>query len=64
MEGDLNGSTGKKTAMEKNYKQTMSQGQFYTLLFHVQRRDKVLLLYFKPEDIQINKSALEEMVRM
>ena len=31
MQGDLNQSTGKKTATGKNYQQPISQGQFYTL---------------------------------
>ena len=64
MQGDLNRSSGKKTAMEKNYQQPISQGQFYTLLSRAKSRDKVLLLNFELEDIKVNESALEEMVRM
>ena len=43
MQGDLNRSTGKKTATGKNYQQPISQGQFYTLLSRAKSRDKVLL---------------------
>ena len=64
MQGDLNRSTGKKTATGKNYQQPISQGQFYTLLSRTKSRDKVLLLNFEPEDIKVNESALDEMVRM
>ena len=32
MQGDLNQSTGKKTATGKNYQRPISQGQFHTLL--------------------------------
>ena len=64
MQGDLYRSTGKKTATGKNYQQPISQGQFYTLLSHPTSRDKVLLLNFEPEDIKLNESALDEMVRM
>ena len=64
MQGDLNRSTGKKTATGKNYQQPISQGQFYTLLSHPKSRDKVLLLNFEHEDIKLNESALDEMVRM
>ena len=62
MHADLNRSTGKKTAMGKNYQQPLSQGQLYTLLSCAKSRDKVLLLNFEPEDIKVNESALEEMV--
>ena len=64
MKGDLSRSTGKKTATGKTYQQPISQGQFYTLISHVESCDKVLLLNFDPEKIKVNKSALEEMVRM
>ena len=64
MQGDLNRSTGKKTATGKNYQQPISQGQFYTLLSRAKSHDKVLLLNFEPEDIKVNESALDEMVRM
>ena len=64
MQGDLNRSTGKKTATGKNYQQPISQGQFYTLLSRAKSRDKVLLLNFEPENIKVNESALDEMVRM
>ena len=64
MQGDLNWSTGKKTAAGKNYQQPISQGQFYTLLSRAKSRDKVLLLNFEPENIKVNESALDEMVRM
>ena len=64
MQGDLNQSTGKKTATGKNYQQPISQGQFYTLLSHAKSHDKVLLLKLEPEDIKVNESALDEMVQM
>ena len=32
MQGDLNQSTGKKTATGKNYHQPISQGHFYSLV--------------------------------
>ena len=64
MQGDLNRSTGKKTATGKNYQQPISQGQFYTLLSRAKSHDKVLLLNFEPENIKVNESALDEMVRM
>ena len=64
MQDDLNQSTGKKTATGKNYQQPISQGQFYTLLSRAKSRDKVLLLNFEPENIKVNESALDEMVRM
>ena len=48
IQGDLNQSTGKKTATEKNYQQPLSQGQFYTLLSRAKSCDKVLLLNFEP----------------
>ena len=62
MKGDLNRSTGEKSAMVTNYQQPISQGQFYTLLSNARRLDKVILLNFEPEDIMVNESALEEMV--
>ena len=64
MQGELNLSTGKKTANGKNYQQPIYQGQFYTLLSHAKSRDKVLLLNFGPEDIKVNESALGEMFQM
>ena len=64
MQGDLNRSTGKKTATGKNDQQPISQGQFYTLLSRAKSRDKVLLLNFEPEDIKVNESALDEMISM
>ena len=64
MEGDLSRSTGKKTATGKTYEQPISQGQFYTFLSRAKSRDKVLLLNFDPEQIRVNKPALEEMVLM
>ena len=63
MQGDLNRSTGKKTATRKNYQQPLSQGQFYTFCSRAKSRDKVLLLNFESEDIKVNESALE-MLRM
>ena len=41
MQGDLNRSTGKKTATGKDYQQPISQCQFYTLHSLVESRDKV-----------------------
>ena len=64
MQGDLNRSTGKKTATGKDCQQPISQCQFYTLHSLVKSRDKVLLLNFEPADIKVNQSALEEVVRM
>ena len=64
MPSDLTRSTGKKTAAGKNYQQPISQDQLYTLLSRVKSRDKVLLLDFETEDIKVNESALEEIVRM
>ena len=64
MHADLNRSTGKKTAMGKNYQQPLSQGQLYTLLACAKSRDKVLLLNFEPEDSKVNEYALEEMIQM
>ena len=64
MQGDVNRSTDKKTATAKNFQQPIPQGQFYTLLSHAKSCDKVLLLNFEPEDVKINESALEEIVRM
>ena len=55
MQGDLNQSTGKKTATGKNYQQPISQGQFYTLLSCAKSHDKVLLLNFEPEDVKVNE---------
>ena len=64
MQGDLNRFNGKKTATGKNYQQLISQGQFYTLRSCAKSCDQVLFLNFEPEDIKLNESALEEMVRM
>ena len=64
MQGDLNRSTGKKTAIRKNYRQPISLGQFYTLLCRGKSRDKVLLLNFEAEDIKVNESALDEIIRI
>ena len=64
MQGDLNRYTSKKTARGKNNQQPISHGQFCTLLSRAKSRDRVLLLNFEPEDIKVNESALEEMVRM
>ena len=64
MQCDLNQSTGKNNATGKNDQQLISQGQFYTLLSRTKSRDQVLLLNSEPEDIKVNESALEEMVRM
>ena len=64
MKGDLSRYTGKKTATDKTYQQSIHQGQFYTLLSHAKSRDKVLLLNFDPEQIKVNESALQGMVRM
>ena len=64
MQGDLNQSTGKKTAAGKNYQQPISQGHVYTLLSRSKSRDKVFLLNFEPEGIKVNESALYEMFRM
>ena len=63
MQGDLNGSTGKKTATGKNYQQLISQGQFYTLLSCAKSGHKILFVNFEPEDIKVNESALEIMVQ-
>ena len=49
IQGELNQSNGKKTAMGKNYQQPISQGQLFTLLSRAKSRDKVLLLNFEPE---------------
>ena len=62
MQGDLNRSTGKKTTTGKNYRQPISQGQFYALLSRAKSCDQVLLLNFQHENTRVNKSALEEMV--
>ena len=40
MQGDLNRSTGKKTATGKNYQQPITQGQFYTLLSRAKSCDR------------------------
>ena len=48
MKGDLNRSTRKKSATGKNYQQSLSQGQFFTLLSRAKSHDKVLLLNFEP----------------
>ena len=64
MQGDLNQSIGKKTAIGKNYQQLTSQSQFYTLLSCAKSRDKIFLLNFEPDEIKVNGSALEEMSQM
>ena len=64
MQGDLNRSTGKKAAIGKNYQQPISEGRFYTLFSCAKSCDQVLLLNFEPDDINVNESALDEMVRM
>ena len=64
MQGDFNRSTDKKTATGKNYKQPVSQDQFYTLLSCAKSRDQVLLLNVEPKDIKLMESAVEEMVWM
>ena len=60
IQGDLNQSTGKKTAIGKNYQQPISQGQFYTLFSYAKSRDKTLLLNFDPEDIKVNELAIDD----
>ena len=64
IQDDVNRSTRKKTSVGKNYQQSISQGQFYILLSSVKSGFKVLLLNFEPEDIKVNESVLEEMIRM
>ena len=64
LQGDLNWSTGKKTVTGKSYQQSISQGQFYTLLSRAKSRDKVPLLNIDPEDINVNEPALDEMFQM
>ena len=64
IQGDLNWSTGKKTATGKNYQQSNCQCQFYMLLSCAKSHYKMLLVDFEPEDTKVNKSALEEMVRL
>ena len=61
MQGDLNWSSGNKTATGKNDQQPISQGQFYTLLSCAKSRNKVLLVNFEPEDIKVNESDLDDM---
>ena len=63
MQGNLNQSTGQKTATAKNYEQPISQVPLYTLLSRAESRDKVLVLNFEPEDNKVNESSLNEMVR-
>ena len=46
MYGDLNQSTDKKTATEKNCQQRISQGQCYTLLSCAKSHDNVIFLNF------------------
>ena len=60
----MNWFSGKKTVVEKNYEQLVSQGQFYTLLSSFKIRFKVLLLNSELEDIKVDEFSLEEMVRM
>ena len=64
MKGDLGQPTGKKTVTGKTNQRPISQGQLYTLLSLAKSRHKFFLLNFDPEQIKVNKSALEEMVRM
>ena len=64
MQGDLNRYTIKKTERGKDNQQPISHGEFCTLLSRAKSRDRVLLLNFEPEDIKVNESALEEMVRL
>ena len=64
MQGNLNWSTGKKTAVGKSYQQRMSQGQFYILLYCAKSRNKFLLLNFDVDDIKVNESTLEKIVPM
>ena len=64
MKGDLSRSTGKKTGTGKTYQQPISRVQFYTLLSCAKNPDKVLLLNFDPGQINVNESALEEIIRM
>ena len=52
MQGDLNWSTSKKTAVRIDCQKLTSQYQFYTLLPCAKGRDEVLMLNFKPEDIR------------
>ena len=46
MQGELNQSPGKKNATRKKYQQSISQGQFYTLLFKTKKGEKILLFNF------------------
>ena len=64
MKGDLGQSTGKKTVTGKTNERPISQGQLYTLLSLAKSRHKFFLLNFDSEQIKVNKSTLEEMVRM
>ena len=64
MEEDLSQSTGKETAfltpINNQYLRVNS-----ILFFSLQKsRDKVLSLDFDPEQIKVNESALEKMVRI
>ena len=64
MKEDLSQSTGKETAfltpINNQYLRVNS-----ILFFSLQKsRDKVLSLDFDPEQIKVNESALEKMVRM
>ena len=53
-----------KTARGKNYQQPICQGQFYILLASAKSLDEVLLINFELENIKINESTLEEIMRM
>ena len=57
MQGDLNRSTSKKTATGKDYQLPIFHIYFTPL-------HQFLLLNFDPNKIKVNKSALEQMVRM
>ena len=64
IKGNLSWSTRKKTGTGKTYQQPISRVQFYSLLSCAKNPDKVLLLNFDPEQINVNESALEDMVQM
>ena len=64
MKVDLSWSTGKETAIGKTCQQTISQGQFYIVLWCAKSHGKVLLLHFHLEQIKANESALGKMVRI
>ena len=64
IKGNLSWSARKKTGTGKTYQQPISRVQFYSLLSCAKNPDKVLLLNFDPEQINVNESALEDMVQM